>query len=605
MSMNRKARWWLACCGFWLAVSLSTWKIMLWPPNCCRNFPVGRTGRLNKVSGRLWYKDLSHGPSLSFPHLAWLKPLPFLESMLVSGHLQARSSIKGFTWNNWLKATRLLETWFWSRLKTVDDFHEIHDQWTAGASFHPVSTLIEGRQEVDNGRQVQISVKRGRFQMKLEEFTLVSLGVAAPQPRPPKAANLSKFQPEKKVSVRIAAPAHYRESFLESGQGDNAKSVLLEIAQWKVAQASAISGGAWQWQTVQKCHNLVGHVPQIAKGPEAHSGTRGIFVTLTGVAKRAEKVKWLKKRDDQDPDNYFRERGAFAKERGQSLKFRMGGGSDLGVMFLPTDKTENSHIQVEIHGTPKVWEADEVLDFWVNKGGTTWPHCLVEWNADSLFGPFVLFLLWTLPRICLLALLGIMWILVIGTCKFMSLERLVNFPGRKPCFRPRRPGKPSEIGLLRFQLPKLLTHRWSRTLKKKMQKRLRPLLRTIRRTGHEAEVLKEKVGKKGVLYHHCLSFRHRSMMSSRTWKIWDTKMWMLGETVIVVIVLLLWLPVSTLTQKKFWQMSKPVWRVPNWEVWQLQTAEKRPGNMSPFLPKIKTFPPKTPRLIAKLSLTIG
>ena len=76
-----------------------------------------------------------------------------------------------------------------------------------------MTILIAGRQEVENGRRVQISVKRGRFQMKLEEFTLVSLGIAAPHPRPPKAANLSKFQPEPKVSVRIVAPAHYREGF--------------------------------------------------------------------------------------------------------------------------------------------------------------------------------------------------------------------------------------------------------------------------------------------------------------------------------------------------------------------------------------------------------
>lgn len=256
-------------------------------------------------------------------------------------------------------------------VRNLDDFFEIKDQWTAGENFHPVTILIEGRQEVENGRRVQISVKRGRFQMKLEEFTLVSLGIAAPHPRPPKAANLSKFQPEPKVSVRIVAPAHYREGFLESQQWDNARSILLEIAQWKVAQASAISGGTWQWQTVQKCHNLVGHVrvaPHIATGLEAHSGTRGIFVTLPGGARRAEKVKWFRKKEDRDPDNYLRECLAIAKERGQSLKFRMGGGSGVGVMYLPTETMEKSHIQIHIQGIPKLWEADQVMDFLTEQG---------------------------------------------------------------------------------------------------------------------------------------------------------------------------------------------------------------------------------------------
>ena len=108
----------------------------------------------------------------------------------------------------------------------MDDFFEIKDQWTACESFHPVTILIEGRQHVDGG--FKFRSKEAGFKWSWKSLPLL-LGIAAPHPRPPKAANLSEFQPEPKVSVRIVAPSHYWTSrYIDRWKPTDAFGVLPE-----------------------------------------------------------------------------------------------------------------------------------------------------------------------------------------------------------------------------------------------------------------------------------------------------------------------------------------------------------------------------------------
>ena len=145
-------------------------------------------------------------------------------------------------------------------VRRLEDYLDIRDQWVASGSSAAVGILIDGKQKIDGGQVINVSVKRGPHRMKFEEITFVSIGLRSlgPIPRQPKAAALKKIQPEPKVMVRICAPAQYRQGFLEKNQWDSARTVLLEIAQWKAAPASTCSGGTWQWQQVQKHHTYFG-----------------------------------------------------------------------------------------------------------------------------------------------------------------------------------------------------------------------------------------------------------------------------------------------------------------------------------------------------------
>eukprot|EP00438_Fugacium_kawagutii_P036265 Skav227727 [mRNA] locus=scaffold3499:3141:6572:- [translate_table: standard] len=258
-------------------------------------------------------------------------------------------------------------------IRNLDDFWEIQDMRKAMECFSPISVLIDGKVPLAEGRHVKVSVKRGQSRMKLEELTFACLGLAslAPKPRDPKTINLQKYQPDPKVSIRVCALAHYREAFLPQGEWDRAKSILIEMASWQVTPVSTIVGGTWEWKKVDKCHTLVGHLrvsPKVAAALESQSGKRAIFVTTTGVGRRPEKVKWLKKPVSMTSDNYLRESMNEAISRNQSWKFQMGGGSDLGVLYLPTDNIPKKHIHVHVEGVPRSWDATHVTTFMEEQG---------------------------------------------------------------------------------------------------------------------------------------------------------------------------------------------------------------------------------------------
>ena len=67
----------------------------------------------------------------------------------------------------------------------------------------------------------------------------------------------------------------------------------------------------------------------------AKSGYRGLFAAVAAVFARAEKVRWISREGEENPDDHLRRALVYAKGRQQGLKLRAGGGNDLGVRAGP------------------------------------------------------------------------------------------------------------------------------------------------------------------------------------------------------------------------------------------------------------------------------
>ena len=134
-------------------------------------------------------------------------------------------------------------------VRTLNDFWEIRDLWKATKCHFGLTVIVEQSGANDGGLPAKLSVKRGPGPLKPEPFSIFYLGdlATSPRPKPPVTTNLRQFQPQPKVTIRISAPAHYREPFLESETWDTARSILLELAQWRLAPASTFTGGTWTW----------------------------------------------------------------------------------------------------------------------------------------------------------------------------------------------------------------------------------------------------------------------------------------------------------------------------------------------------------------------
>ena len=255
--------------------------------------------------------------------------------------------------------------------QTHDDYLEIKDAWSATKVHSPMTVLVSEAPANVGGLDVKVTVKRQQGPSKLQDFKLFYLGDLAtcPRPCPPITTNIQKFQPQQKVTVRISAPHHYREAFLKPGTWDTARSVLLDIAQWKLAPASIFTGGSWKWTQANKTDILCGHLrvsPDVAKQLCAHSGRRAILITETGVNTRSETIRWFPKPKDQDTENYFRNALAEANKRKQGLRYRAGGGADLGVVQLESDEVKPKDIVIDLHGAPQAWDGTDLTEFFIS-----------------------------------------------------------------------------------------------------------------------------------------------------------------------------------------------------------------------------------------------
>lgn len=98
------------------------------------------------------------------------------------------------------------------------------------------------------------------------------------------------------------------------------------------------------------------------------SGHRAVMVTQTQVNHRDEKIRWVPKGADVEAEQYLETVLAEARARKQGLCFRTGGGSDLGMIKLPSDKEDNKPMLVEMLGVPGYWENCDVTGFLENQG---------------------------------------------------------------------------------------------------------------------------------------------------------------------------------------------------------------------------------------------
>ncbi len=257
--------------------------------------------------------------------------------------------------------------------RTLNDFWEIRDLWKATKCPLGLTVLVEQNGSSEGGLSAKLSVKRGPGPLKPEPFSIFYLGdlVTCPRPKPPVTTNLRQFQPQPKVTLRISAPAQYREAFLESETWDTAKSILLELAQWRLAPASTFTGASWTWNRANHSYTLIGHIRvagALATELCAQSGRRGIMITETGVNQRREKIVWIPKSKDVGHSQYFQEAIRFAEQRKQSLKFRTGGGADLGVVQLPNDSAPKKPFLVDLLGAPASWEGHDLTELLVSQG---------------------------------------------------------------------------------------------------------------------------------------------------------------------------------------------------------------------------------------------
>ncbi|CAE7323649.1 L96, partial [Symbiodinium microadriaticum] len=259
-------------------------------------------------------------------------------------------------------------------VSSVEQYLELRDQFAAVACYAPLSVIIDDarRRQMPGVSEVRATVKRGPASPKPETLMLACIpdGAGGPKVKPVVRMDVAKYQPAAKVTVRVSAPSHYRQLFLD--RWDTAQTVLTELAQWQDGPVSALLGGQWNWVTTKGTHHLVAHLrvpPSVADQLISRSGRNGILVTKAGVADKAppQAMLWLKKEDHEDAECYFRRALATANTRNQSLKIRAGGGSDLGVPRLDTDGVPNTPIVIEAQ-TPRPWESEDVQRFLSDQG---------------------------------------------------------------------------------------------------------------------------------------------------------------------------------------------------------------------------------------------
>ena len=109
------------------------------------------------------------------------------------------------------------------------------------------------------------------------------------------------------------------------------------------------------------------------------SGRRGVFITQTKVTSRAETVTWCDKHEGESHEDYH----ARCMALGKGLKFRSGGGKDLGYILAPGETQPHRPQVVAVQGIPKDWDADDVVRFLENveNGLSAAPWVVAIWDV--------------------------------------------------------------------------------------------------------------------------------------------------------------------------------------------------------------------------------
>ena len=140
----------------------------------------------------------------------------------------------------------------------------------------------------------------------------------------------------------------------------------------------------------------------LAQALAPHSGRRGIFISLIKDLRTPMRIGWIPKLAAKEPDDYLCCCSSLASKRGASLKYRCGGGNDLGVVRKDGEAEELRAVVVNVRA-PKDWEAEGLLAFLLerfepqvlNKRGRSWlvkgtpPHPASTWRYIDAEDPSI------------------------------------------------------------------------------------------------------------------------------------------------------------------------------------------------------------------------
>ena len=265
------------------------------------------------------------------------------------------------------------------------EVQELHTLWTSFTCYDALTVICDAKFGGLGGTLIKVSVKRaGSQRLRAESVHLWPLGARgqAPYVRPAMTTDIKQFQPPQKVTLRINAPDHYRRHFKETVQPDTPAAICLELAGLQVAAASTFTGGDWNREKTSRTNQLIGHLrvpPAVADKLLPPSGRRGVFITQTKVTSRAETVTWCDKHEGESHEDYH----ARCMALGKGLKFRSGGGKDLGYILAPGETQPHRPQVVAVQGIPKDWDADDVVRFLENveNGLSAAPWVVAIWDV--------------------------------------------------------------------------------------------------------------------------------------------------------------------------------------------------------------------------------
>ena len=230
-------------------------------------------------------------------------------------------------------------------------------------------TVATVKAEQGTGPCVSVCWAQGKMAQTHSQRLQVALtkvgNLEGPKQSTPVVTNIPKPVGEKLVTVRLLAPAFYRQYAPGVTKEDTPMTVISTWATNVGCQAALLTGG--NWQVVQHAHGriLIGHLrvsPELAKKLVAASGRHALFATL--VDKTAEKKPvWWVPRAKLDQENYFRQCLTEAQAQKISLALRQGGGSDIGLVGASADACSKRTRSWEFFGVPRHWEAADVSGF--------------------------------------------------------------------------------------------------------------------------------------------------------------------------------------------------------------------------------------------------
>ena len=243
------------------------------------------------------------------------------------------------------------------QLEEISTYHAAH------GCAHSLTILCSGEAYNSLGNTFSSAkITRNKTQ-KVENISLKALGdsKAVPWPRPAQAFDIKAIPQITRSTVRIAAPAMYRQEYHTR---DSARLILTDIANWNTGiPIPALASTKWQKQSHTQTYTLVG----FCKLPDKHiqtlverSGSRGIFINKQEDESTRRHIQWFDKDKGLDTTDYFKNCLAEAQKHKTPLVYRKGGTSNLGIPCDAASYHKNKQIAIIARGVPEHWEAEEI-----------------------------------------------------------------------------------------------------------------------------------------------------------------------------------------------------------------------------------------------------